>query len=86
MIQKKDADKLDFSTVFYFSIVFSVVLYVILFITAPYISAFYGDGYEILTSVLRVIGLQVIIFGANSVQQAYISKLMMFKKFFWATI
>lgn len=86
LIQKKDADKLDFSTVFYFSIVFSVVLYVILFITAPYISAFYGDGYEILTSVLRVIGLQVIIFGANSVQQAYISKLMMFKKFFWATI
>lgn len=86
LIQKKDADKLDFSTVFYFSIVFSIFLYVILFFVAPYISRFYGDGYEILTPVLRVIGLQIIVYGANSVQQAYVSKKMMFKKFFWATL
>lgn len=86
LIQKKDADKLDFSTVFYFSIVFSIFLYVALFFSAPYISKFYGEGYEILTPVLRVIGLQVIIYGANSIQQAYVSKKMMFKKFFWATL
>lgn len=86
LIQKKDADKLDFSTVFYFGIVFSIFLYVILFFVAPYISRFYGDGYEILTPVLRVIGLQIIVYGANSVQQAYVSKKMMFKKFFWATL
>ena len=86
LIQKKDADKLDFSTVFYFSIVFSIFLYVILFFVAPYVSRFYGDGYEILTPVLRVIGLQIIVYGANSVQQAYVSKKMMFKKFFWATL
>lgn len=86
LIQKKDADKLDFSTVFYSSIVFSIFLYVILFFVAPYISRFYGDGYEILTPVLRVIGLQIIVYGANSVQQAYVSKKMMFKKFFWATL
>ncbi len=86
LIQKKDADKLDFSTVFYFSIVFSIFLYVILFFVAPYISRFYGVGYEILTPVLRVIGLQIIVYGANSVQQAYVSKKMMFKKFFWATL
>lgn len=86
LIQKKDADKLDFSTVFYFSIAFSIVLYVTLYFTAPCISLFYGEGYEILTPVLRVIGLQVIIYAANSVQQAYVSKKMMFQKFFWSTL
>lgn len=86
LIQKKDADKLDFSTVFYFSIAFSIILYLILYVTAPLISRFYGDGYEILTPILRVIGLQVIIYGVNSVQQAYVSKQMMFRKFFWSTL
>ena len=86
LIQKKDADKLDFSTVFYFSLGFSVVLYGVLFFSAPYIARFYGDGYAILSPVLRVIGLQVIVYAANSVQQAYVSKKMMFKKFFWATL
>lgn len=86
LIQKKDADKLDFSTVFYFSVFFSIILYAVLYIVAPYISQFYGKGYEILTPVLRVIGLQVIIYGANAVQQAYISRRMMFKKFFWSTL
>lgn len=74
LIQKKDADKLDFSTVFYFSLVFSIFLYLVLFFIAPYISQFYGEGYEILTPVLRVIGFQIIIYGVNSVQQAYVSR------------
>ena len=86
LIQKKDADKLDFSTVFYFSLAFSIALYVILYFAAPCISHFYGEDYEILTPVLRVIGLQVIIYAANSVQQAYVSKKMMFQKFFWSTL
>ena len=86
LIQKKDADKLDFSTVFYFSVVFSIILYAVLYISSPYISRFYGKDYEILTPVLRVIGLQVIVFGVNSVQQAYVSRKMMFKKFFWSTL
>lgn len=86
LIQKKDADKLDFSTVFYFSVVFSIILYAVLYISAPYISRFYGKDYEILTPVLRVIGLQVIVFGVNSVQQAYVSRKMMFKKFFCSTL
>ena len=86
LIQKKNSDKLDFSTVFYFSVFFSIILYAVLYIAAPYISRFYGEGYEILTPVLRVIGLQVIVYGANAVQQAYVSRKMMFKKFFWSTL
>lgn len=86
LIQKKNADKLDFSSVFYFVLVLSFLLYIILFISAPYISTFYGDGYEILTSVLRVLGIQIVIFGVNSVQQAYVSREMMFRKFFFSTL
>ena len=86
LIQKKDADIVDFSTVFFFSLFFSLILYIVLFFCAPFISSFYGKGYEILTPVLRVLGLQIMIYAVNSVQQAYVSKKMMFKKFFWATL
>ena len=86
LVQKKNADDIDFSTVLYFSIGFSILLYVTLYITAPYISAFYGEEYQILTPVLRVLGVQVIIFAINSVQQAYVQRQMMFKNFFWATL
>lgn len=86
LIQKKNADKLDFSTVFYFSIFCSVFLYAVLYFSAPVISSFYGSGYEVLTPVLRVIGLGVIVNAINSVQQAYVSRKMMFRKFFWSTL
>lgn len=86
LIQKKDADEVDFSSVLFFSIGFSVILYALLFALAPWISAIYGEGYEILTPVLRVLGIRVILSGVNSIQHAYISKRMEFKKFFWATL
>lgn len=86
LIQKKDSDALDFSSVLYFNIAFSLLLYFILFFSAPLISKFYGDGYEILSPVLRVLSLRLILSAINSVQQAYVSKHMIFKKFFWATL
>lgn len=86
LIQKKDADDKDFSTVLYFSIFSSVLLYIVLYLVAPCISSFYGEGYAILIPVLRVLGIQVIIFAINSVQQAYVQKQMMFRNFFWATL
>ena len=86
LIQKKDADRLDFSTVFYFSIFCSLLLYAALYYSAPVISSFYGSAYDILTPVLRVIGLGVIVNAINSVQQAYVSRHMMFKKFFLSTL
>lgn len=84
LIQKKDADDIDFSTVFYTNIVFCLVLYLIIFITAPLISKLYND--EILTAVTRVLGLTIIISGVKNVQQAYVSRQMIFKKFFFATL
>lgn len=83
LIQKKEADDVDFSTVFYFSIIFSVIIYVILFWTAPYIATFYEM--PILKPVFRVLSISIIIMAINSVQQAYVSREMIFKKFFFAT-
>ena len=86
LIQKKDADALDFSSVLYFNVAFSVALYFVLFFAAPYISDFYGEGYEILTPVLRVLGLRLILAAANTVQHSYVAKKMIFRKYFWATL
>ncbi len=84
LIQKKQADEVDFSSVFYVSLFISLVLYGLFFLTAPYIAGFYGD--PILTSVLRVLGF-ILFFGAfNSIQNAYISRNMMFKKLFYSSL
>ncbi len=84
LIQKKNADELDFSTVFYFQVVFSIILYGLLYIAAPYIAGFYGDAIYI--SLLRVLGIKVIIAGVLNVQSARTSRNLEFKKFFCATL
>ena len=83
LIQKKDADELDFSTVFYFNVVFCSLLYMILFFLSPVISSFYNN--ELLIPLTRILGLTIIISGLKNIQQAYVSRKMMFKKFFLAT-
>lgn len=83
LIQKKDADHTDFSTVFYFQIGFATILYLGMFFAAPLISNFYNNVY--LTDMIRVLSLSLIIGAVNNVQHAYISKTMQFKKFFFAS-
>lgn len=84
LIQKKDADDLDFSSVFYFNILMCSVLYLIMFFAAPFIAAFYKIPE--LTAVVRVLSLILIISGVKNVQQAYVSRHLMFKKFFFSTL
>lgn len=84
LIQKKDADDLDFSTVFYTNICFCTVIYAVLFFCAPLIARFYND--MSITPLVRVLGLTLIISGVKNVQQAYVSKKMIFKRFFFATL
>ncbi|QUA54038.1 lipopolysaccharide biosynthesis protein [Aristaeella lactis] len=84
LIQKKNADDLDFSSVFYFNIIICFSLYALLFLGAPYISLFYGI--DELTPIVRVLGLSLLISGIKCVQQAYVSRYLLFKKFFYATL
>lgn len=84
LIQKKEADDLDYSSVFYCGIATCLIAYITIFLAAPYIAAFYKDAE--LTAVVRVIGLMLIFAGLKGIQQVYVSRNMMFKLFFFSTL
>ena len=84
LVQKKNADDLDFSSVFYFNLAVCLVLYVGMFVAAPHIARFYSD--DSLISIIRVISLTIIISGVKGIQQSYVSRNMLFKRFFFATL
>ena len=80
LIQKKNADNKDFSTILYVSLILSALLYVFLFVFAPVIAKFYNNGD--ITIILRVLSISIIFCAYNSIQRAYVSKHMLFKKLF----
>lgn len=84
LIQKKDATEREFSTLFWCNIGMSLVLYLIVFIASPFLADFYEM--PLLTPVLRVFAIRLPLNAINSIQNAYISRKMDFKKFFFATI
>lgn len=84
LVQKKDADDLDYNTAFYMSTCLGIILYLILFMSAPLIAEIYRM--KQLTAVIRVLGIRVPIAALNTVQQAYIQRTMQFRKFFVATL
>lgn len=84
LIQKKNADELDFSSVFYFNVVFCTVVYIIVFLSAPYIAWFYHN--DALTPMIRVMSITILLSGIQNVQQAYVSRTLQFKKFFFTTL
>lgn len=84
LIQKQNADEIDFSTAFYFNVVVCVIIYSLLFIASPIIANFYNKP-EMLP-MLRVAGITILISGLKNIQQAYVSRNLIFKKFFFSTI
>ncbi|MEE1186043.1 MAG: lipopolysaccharide biosynthesis protein [Acutalibacteraceae bacterium] len=84
LIQNKDVTDDDFSSVFWVSLFISVILYIIIFISAPFIGKFYDmPG---LTAPLRVISLVLLPGAFNSVQLAKVNRDMDFKKVFLGNI
>ena len=83
LIQKKDANNTDFSTIYYCSQVFSIFLYLILFFMAPFVASFYQR--EELILLLRVFAIQIPLSVYNSIQVAYVSRHMNFQKIFSAS-
>ncbi len=84
LVQKKDADETDFSSVFYFNIVVCLILYLGIFGAAPFIAKFYNNSE--LTLIVRVISLTIVISGVKGIQQAYVTRNMLFKHFFFSTL
>lgn len=83
LIQKKGADNLDFSTIFYFSLLLSGLLYLILYILAPVISSLYNQAE--LVPIIRVISISLPFYAINSIQRAYVSKKMLFQRLFYSS-
>ena len=84
LIRKKDADDMDYSSVFHISVWIAAVIYTGLFFTAPTIAKLYEK--PILIPAFRVMGITLIINAVKSVVCAYTSNKLQFKKFFFATL
>ena len=84
LIQKKDADVEDYSTVLHTSMFVALILYMVMFFLAPSIANLYSK--QILIPVIRIMSLTFFINVFKSVLSAYTSSNLQFKKFFFSTI
>lgn len=83
LIQKKNATETDFSTIFYCNILISLLLYFLVFLSAPLIASFYHD--KRLINIVRILALSLPVSAINSIQLAYVSKRIQFRKIFIST-
>lgn len=84
LIQKKNVDDLDYSSVFYFNMFLCVALYILTFILSPMIAYVYND--KSLVNIIRVAGILILVSGVKGVQQAYVARNALFKSFFFSTL
>ena len=84
LVQKKNADSLDYSSVLCVTVTMAAMMYVAAFLAAPWIAKLYDK--EQLTTVVRVMALSFFIMAFKSVLNAYTSSHLQFRKFFFATI
>ena len=84
LIQKIDADDLDFNSVFWVSMSIAVLMYILLFLLAPFIAKFYNN--QILIPIIRVLGLTLFTGVFVSMQNVVVAKKLLFKKLFYMSI
>lgn len=77
LIQKKRPTQEDYSTIFLWNIGMAIIMYAILFVSAPAISRFYNI--PLLRDVLRVQGLILFIYAFNTIQRVQLQKILNFK-------
>lgn len=77
LIQKKEISETDKSTVFYINLSLASVVYIILFFTSPWIADFFHN--ESITSLLRMLGIVLLIDSFCAIQNTLLSRDMNFK-------
>lgn len=82
LVQKGDAESVDFSSVFWANVAVSCVLYILLFLSAPMIAAFYHE--PSLTLILRVLSVGVVIGSLGGVHYTILVKRLEFRKSFFS--
>lgn len=78
LIRSNNLDKDDYSTVFYTNIATSIIIYLILFLSASSIATFFNQ--KIIEDILKVYGLVFVISSLSSVQTTILIKELNFKK------
>ena len=77
LIQKKNPTQIDFSTIFYWNVGLSIFLYIILYISAPFVARYFDM--PLLKDVLRLISLSIIINGMVAIQRTKLQKELSFR-------
>lgn len=78
LIQKKDRNQIDYSTVFYFNLVISCIFYIILYFGSPFIAKFFDNSQ--LINLTRVVGLNLLIGALVSVHKTRLTVNLQFKE------
>lgn len=78
LIQKQDRTENDFSTAFYFNLVLSVLLYLVLFVIAPLVGQFYNV--PDLKVVMRVVSLSIILNALSVVPRSILAIQLDYRK------
>ena len=84
LVQKKDVGELEFNSVFYISLATAGILYLALFSAAPWIARFYGIPE--LKPITRIAALQIVFASINSIQNAELSRKLLFHLRFRVTL
>lgn len=77
LIRENNVSQQDYSTIFYFNLMMSLLLYMLLYLASPLISHFYGEKELIL--IIRVLSLGLIINSFGIVQRVFLVKKINFK-------
>lgn len=84
LVQSKNADEIDYSSVLYVSVIIAFIFYVIIFLTAPYIAEYYHQ--EAIVGILRIYSISIILFAINGVQTSILLRKLEFKNIFILSI
>lgn len=77
LIRKNDAKDIDYNTIFIFNLIVSIILFVCLYFASPYISQYFEQPE--LVSLMRVMGIIVIINALSLIQRTRLVKKIDFK-------
>ena len=84
LIQKKEVDDLDYCTMFWAQTLFSIIVYCVLYLLAPWFSSLFHTPQ--LVSVIRICSLTVIIGAIGGIQEVIVTRQMAFKIYFYRTL
>ena len=84
LVQKENTDQLDRCSVFYFSIGIGLVLYALLWLSAPAIASFYHI--PVLKPIMRVLAFRIVLGSLSAIQNVELARNMLFRKSFMITI